>query len=164
MIESFEKKQRKFEAEWLPRPFTPPRELSIQSSGICFTKEGRITLVGHGTGWLLPGGYPEKNETLEEALIREVAEEACARVLDLEYLGSVKCRELPPVKEGNLPLFYQARYWVLVENGVFVQEHEISERTEIEPDDFVDQIQWPAKRLAERILMDALRVNQNRQK
>jgi ADP-ribose pyrophosphatase YjhB (NUDIX family) len=161
MIEFFIKKQRKFVAEWLPRPFTPPRELTIQSSGVCFTKDGKITLVGHGTGWLLPGGYPEKHETLEEALIREIAEEACARVLDLEYLGSIKCRELPPLKEGNPPLFYQARYWALVENGDFVQAHEITERTEIEPASFVEKIQWPAKRLAELILGDALTANQN---
>jgi NADH pyrophosphatase NudC (nudix superfamily) len=35
-----------------------------------------------------PGGTVEPGETVEQALAREVAEEACATVLDCEYLAS----------------------------------------------------------------------------
>lgn len=162
MIELFERKNRKFKGEWLRAPFLPPRELTIQASGVCFTRGGKITLVRHHDGWLLPGGYPEKDETLEQALIREIAEEACAEVLDFQYLGSVKCEELTPLPEGALPIFYQARYCVISENNPFKPEFEIVERLEIEPGEFVAALRWPAKRLAEIILRDALAVFQAR--
>ncbi|MBN2535031.1 MAG: NUDIX domain-containing protein [Spirochaetales bacterium] len=156
MIEYYERKNRRFGSEWLREPFRPPRELTIQASGICFTKDEKITLVRHGKGWLLPGGFPEKNETLEQALIREIKEEACARVLDFRYLGSIKSHELHPVHGGNMSLFYQARYWVLVENGPFDPQFEIEERIEIHPGQFVGMLRWPAKKLAKIILDDAL--------
>jgi ADP-ribose pyrophosphatase YjhB (NUDIX family) len=156
MIEYYKKKNRRFLSEWLREPFTPPRELTIQASGICFTKEGKITLVRHGKGWLLPGGYPEKNETLEQALIREIKEEACARVLDFRYLGSIKSFELHPTRNSKISLFYQARYCVLVDNGPFDPQFEIEERIEIRPGQFVDLLKWPAKKLSKLILGDAL--------
>jgi ADP-ribose pyrophosphatase YjhB (NUDIX family) len=158
MIEYYERKKRRFKSEWLPKPFQPPRDLTIQSSGICFSKNKKITLVRHHKGWLLPGGYPEENETLEEALIREIAEEACAKVIDYEYLGSIKSEELTPVAKGNLPVFYQARYWVLIENGPFIPEFEINERTETDPAHFVEMLRWPARKLSKHILDDAMMV------
>jgi 8-oxo-dGTP pyrophosphatase MutT (NUDIX family) len=162
MIEIYERENRRFKSEWLRRPFQPPRDLTIQASGICFTIENKITLVRHHKGWLLPGGYPEKEETLEEALIREIAEEACAEVIDYEYIGSIKSEELTPVTKGNLPLFYQARYWVLIKNGPFIPEFEITERIEVEPENFVEMLRWPAKKLSGLILNDALAVDKQR--
>lgn len=162
MIEYYERKNRRFKSEWLPEPFCPPRDLTIQASGVCFSKNKKITLVRHHKGWLLPGGYPEENETLEEALIREIAEEACAKVLDYEYIGSIKSEELTPVIDGNLPLFYQARFWVLIENGPFIPEFEITERTETKPENFVEMLRWPARKLSKLILDDALAVEERK--
>ena len=45
-------------------------------------------------GWGVPGGRPEGGETPEETLAREVAEEACARVVDAELLISHEVRDL----------------------------------------------------------------------
>jgi ADP-ribose pyrophosphatase YjhB (NUDIX family) len=162
MIEYYERNNRKFESEWLRKPFIPPRELTIQSSGVCFTKDHKIVLVRHGNGWLLPGGYPENNETIEDALIREIDEEACAKVIDFEYLGSIESIELSPVKEGDLSLFYQARYWALIEEYDFVQKFEIVERIQIVPGQFVEMLRWPAKKLAKLILDDALMVDKKK--
>jgi 8-oxo-dGTP pyrophosphatase MutT (NUDIX family) len=54
---------------WLSPPFMPPRELMTQAYGVCFTKEGQIILVSSGDQrWNLPGGHPEGDETLEQAL------------------------------------------------------------------------------------------------
>jgi 8-oxo-dGTP pyrophosphatase MutT (NUDIX family) len=156
MIEHYERNNRSFRSEWIRKPFRPDRELTIQSSGVCFTKDHKILLVRHGEGWLLPGGYPENNETIEEALIREIDEEACAKVLDFEYLGSIMNHEISPVKKGNLPMFYQARYWVLIEEYDFNPQFEIVERIKILPQQFVEMLRWPAKKLAKIILDDAL--------
>lgn len=162
MQETYELKARRFVSEWLPAPFMPPRDLTIQSSGICFTKEHLVVLVLHEKGWLLPGGYPEGNETLEQALIREIDEEACAAVVDFEYLGSVKSRELTAVKAPNLPLFYQARYWVLLQQKAFEPRFEIQERKQVEPAAIVDMLRWPARGLSRLILDDALAVDRRR--
>src|SRR5260370_648112 len=59
--------------------------------------------------WNLPGGTLEAGETAVEALVREVAEEACARVLGWRYLG---CQEI--IGERPAP-HYQTRFWARVE-------------------------------------------------
>lgn len=158
MLEYYKRRERKFKSEWLPAPFLPPRELTIQASGLCFTSEGTITLVSDGKGWVCPGGYPEDDETLEETLIREIAEEACARVIDCQYIGSIRTYELPPVPEKSPSLFYQARYWVRVENDEFNPQHEMTQRTEILPTQFVEILRWNAKQTAKIMLEDALTV------
>src|SRR4030042_1552899 len=70
---------QKISVTWRGPAFTPPRHLIRQASGICITDEGLIVLVtGDGESWGLPGGHPENGETIKEAFIREVREEACA--------------------------------------------------------------------------------------
>lgn len=162
MIEFYEIRNRHFECEWLPAPFVPPRELTIQSSGFCFTESGKITLVSDDRGWALPGGFPEKGETLEQALIREIDEEACATVLDYVYMGSLKNRELTPVPEGQSSLFYQARYWVRVKNAPFNPLFEMTKREEIDPGRFVGLIRWKYKRIASLILDEALLIEREK--
>ncbi len=160
MLERYKRGERVFDSEWLPAPFVPPPDLTIQSSGICFTPGGRITMVSNGTGWVCPGGWPENGETLQEALVREVAEEACATVADCEYLGSIRTYERTPVAAGGRPLFYQARYWVRIDNGVFDPQFEMTQRMDFETREFVKVLRWNAKKTAELMLADALEVEQ----
>ena len=162
MTEFYEMRGRRFECEWLPAPFVPPRALTIQSSGFCFTDSGKITLVSDDRGWALPGGYPEKGETLEEALVREIGEEACAEVLDHVYIGSLKNIEITPVNEGQPGIFYQARYWARVKNSQFTPLFEMTNRTEIDPEKFVEMIRWKYKRIAKLILDSALSVEREK--
>jgi 8-oxo-dGTP pyrophosphatase MutT (NUDIX family) len=113
-------------------------------------------MVSQGKGWVLPGGYPEPGESLDDALIREIAEEACATVLEYQYIGSIRTYELPPIAEGNLPLFYQARYWVRAELGPFIPDFEMTQRIEVAPEELVDLLRWNAKQTARLMLNDAL--------
>lgn len=52
----------------------------IGVGGLVVNKNREVLMVRHTYGefkgqWLLPGGHPELNETLEEAVLREVSEE-----------------------------------------------------------------------------------------
>jgi 8-oxo-dGTP diphosphatase len=149
-------KKEKYILEWLPAPFIAPNELIIQSGGICFNENHKIILVRQEKGWYIPGGHPEENETLEEALIREIAEEACAKVLDYRYLGCIKNTEIESLKPGKIPVFYKARYWVKVQLSPFIPQFETTGRAEILPEEFVKIIGWNAKKTAKPILKAAL--------
>ena len=78
---------RPWTATWFDPPFLPELDHVDQAYGICFTKEGEILLIcshdvdGVTPYWNLPGGGLMPGETLEQCLTREVAEEACARVI-----------------------------------------------------------------------------------
>lgn len=54
-------------------------------------RDGRVLLIRRGKEplygrWVVPGGTVELGETLEEALVREMAEETCLRVEPVEVL------------------------------------------------------------------------------
>lgn len=143
---------------WMPSPFVPPIEFIVQSSGVCFTDNGHIILVSDGKNWLLPGGAPEGKETMAETLIREVREEACAKVMDFQYIGCIRNEHQPPVTEGFMPVFYKARFWAHVQKERFNPQFEIKKRIEIHPDQFVSMLSWNAQKTANEILVDALSV------
>lgn len=55
---------------------------------MCITDSGDIVLISEdGLVWDMPGGRPEGDETSEQTMHREMAEEACASVTDARILG-----------------------------------------------------------------------------
>jgi len=142
---------------WRERDFTPPRAQTTQASGLCFTGNSRIILVrGAGREWSLPGGHPEQNETPDQALVREVAEEACAKVTELSYLGCQEVAELTPDHQVAA-LYYQTRFWCRVELRDFAPHHETADRIAIPPSQFVYTLNWSTQRMALEILRLGLR-------
>jgi hypothetical protein len=83
---------------WFDPPFRPDPPHSSQAYGICFTEAGLIVLGAgefEGRRYVnLLGGGVEPGETLEDCLVREVAEEGCARVVEsrLPRRSRTSCR------------------------------------------------------------------------
>jgi len=132
---------RRLVVRWMPPAFVPPRELTTQAYGVCFTEHRKIVLVTSGAGrWNLPGGHPEQGETLEAALEREVWQEARARVVRSQYIG---CQQIDdPDAEAGPKLYYQARFWARVEVYPFKALFETTDRRLIDPDELLDTLFW----------------------
>ena len=92
----------------------PPIHLVTQALGLCFTADGLVVLVTmDGRQWSLPGGTVEDGESVGQALVREVAEEACARVVRCQYLASQHVAD--PLNPNGRPSYYQSRWWARVD-------------------------------------------------
>jgi ADP-ribose pyrophosphatase YjhB (NUDIX family) len=142
---------------WLPAPFVPPRELTTQAYGVCFTEHRQIVLVlGPDRLWTLPGGTPENDETIEDAFTREVWEEACARVVRYEYMGCQRVDD--PTAPSGPTTYYQMRFWARVEVYPWKPQFETTERRLVATDQFLDTLFWGHSPIARQILGDAIRA------
>lgn len=63
--------------------FAVARGMTMGVRAACFDSSGRIFLVRHSyvAGWHMPGGGLERNETAEEALVKELREEGNLRIV-----------------------------------------------------------------------------------
>ena len=129
---------RKYRVEWHAGVSAPESSRITQVSAVCFTGTGEIVLVsGDGGSWGLPGGHPEAGESPEDALKREVREEACAEIVASEYLGYQKCT---PEAGGESDI--QLRYAALINLLPFKPTHEASARRSVAPADFLKTLAW----------------------
>lgn len=108
-----------------------------QVSGYVFDDEGKLLIVHNDetNTWTIPGGHLEPNETREETLTRELMEEACVTLKDINYLGAVE------VVENET--YYQTRYTAHINEVLpFKQEWEINERKFVTIDELPKYITW----------------------
>ena len=156
-VESFLDQGRLCTATWFDPPFRPEPPDCNQAYGICFDASGRILLVRlEGDYWNLPGGGVEAGETLEEALIREVGEEACARVITSRYIGCQRIDD--PAHPSGPQRYYQSRFWARVELVDWEARFEASERCLVASGDFLATLAWGRAVTARFILEAGLEV------
>lgn len=87
--------------------------------------------------------------------MREVREEACARVIKYEYIGCQRVDD-PQNPEGRV-MYYQTRFWAAVELDEFEPRYEILERKLVKPSDFLKSLTWGNTPIAKIILEEGLK-------
>jgi ADP-ribose pyrophosphatase YjhB (NUDIX family) len=129
---------------------------------LAFDDEGRILLVGVGSEdddswWWLPGGGVEQGESAEQALVRELHEEAGAAVHDLEFLGY---RSVDDPVEG---LSHIAMYWCRIAvPDSFVPRCEVTKNVFVLPEHFLDHLFWADDPAAAHLLQLATETARRR--
>lgn len=116
--------------------FEVTTERNTQVSGYIFNDKNHLLIVKNGDTWTVPGGHPEEGETKLETLEREIMEEACVKLKDIQYLGGVEIVE-------NGETYYQLRYTAKVKEILpFKEEWETSERIFVDLADLTNYIKW----------------------
>ena len=147
---------RHFEVTWISGQDLPLRDKTTQVSSVCFTPNNQIVLISDdGNKWNIPGGHPEPGESLEDALRRELWEEACCKIIKLSLLGWQQVKDL-----HDSSVHYQMRYACSVDIKPFVANHEISHRRLIGPGEFLQTLEYGHSPLAKELLKLATEANQ----
>jgi ADP-ribose pyrophosphatase YjhB (NUDIX family) len=87
------------------------RGLTLGVRGMVVDQAGRVLLVEHTymAGWYMPGGGVERGETAEEALARELVEEAGIEVIGRPRLLSIHTNHAR--FRGDHVLIYRVERW-----------------------------------------------------
>lgn len=134
-MENYEQISESCKLLWIDK-FQFKGEKYTQVSGYIFNDKNQLLIVRNGKVWTIPGGHPEPNENTLETLNREIMEEACITLENVEYLGAVE------VIEDN-EKYYQLRYTAKVKEILpFKEEWEISERLFVDLEDLSKYITW----------------------
>lgn len=130
-----------------------------QVYGICFDNSGKILIIKIKKNWSLPGGTPEKGESYEQTLKREVDEEGDVDIKNLIPLGYNKIIVFNKNKTKK-EIFYQLRYIAKIAR-IKKQTPDpayniIPQRKFINPKDFFKYCPWGAP--AEKMMNEALNI------
>jgi ADP-ribose pyrophosphatase YjhB (NUDIX family) len=87
------------------------RGVTLGVRGLVLNEAGEVLLVEHTymRGWYLPGGGVERGETTEQAVIRELQEEAGVKVIGRPRLLAIHANHR--VFRGDHVLLYRVEAW-----------------------------------------------------
>src|SRR5258708_189700 len=100
-------KGEKFNITWIKTNSLDGITPITQVYGVCFNDKEEI-LIERKVGdekWIIPGGTPENNETVEQTLKREMIEEVDIKVKNIKLVGAQKVYPVNKPKE----YYYQVR-------------------------------------------------------
>ncbi len=82
-----------------------------QVYGVCFNDAGDILTIDTGgrNNWIIPGGSPEKDETVEQTLRRELIEEADVEVGRIAFIGAQQVDD-PSNPDPDKKVYFQLRF------------------------------------------------------
>jgi len=128
------------------------RGLTLGVRGFVTDAEGRVLLVTHTymPGWYMPGGGVEWGETAEQALARELVEEAGVRLTARPVLASVHSNHKS--HRGDHVLIYRVMAW---EPCQPTQRGEIEAIGWFAPDGLPDDLSPATRRRFEELLSGA---------
>lgn len=124
---------------WQPYEQLKASDLVTSVHGYCFF-DGKLVFVQvNGRGFNVPGGHIEKGEVPEQALRREIYEEAYIEG-DLAYIGAIKVDHSENerfMENGKYPkIGYQLFYRVdITKYFPFLRQHETTARIWVEPEE-----------------------------
>lgn len=133
----------------------PSSKLVSQVSAYIFNDKKEILIVKN-KNWTIPGGHPEKGESYEETLRREVVEESNVEIKNITFLGQVKVTN-QETGESTYQLRYTADADIV--NDFIQKEFEVSERLFIDPKDITMYIPWANGAVFGAELNTALKTN-----
>jgi ADP-ribose pyrophosphatase len=125
----------------------------VAAVGGLIVSEGQLLLVrrardpGRGK-WGLPGGFVDRNETIEEALAREVMEEIGMKLTESDYLVSYPNQyDYRGMVAPVIDLFYICK--IDTSEKIVLDQEELDHFEWVRPtDEYLDQMAFPSNRRA----------------
>src|SRR3989344_1300427 len=134
----------KYNVEWFDSIDFSKLENIKQVYGVIFNNQGELLIVNTVGNWQLPGGKPEKGESIHQTLHREVREEASVEINELNPLGNQLVSEIKEKAQGST--FCQIRIAAKIKkiNPIAVDPAtgKVPERKFIKVSDFIDYCPW----------------------